>query len=78
MMYAKTLFILANFFLGLYVMSVYGSYFGAFWAGLFAAEIGINIMHDGSHGSFSTNNFLNTLACWTMDMIGASSYVWET
>lgn len=35
------------------------------------------IMHDGSHGAYSKNNFFNWLTCWTMDMIGASSYVWE-
>lgn len=45
-------------------MTVYGSYFAAFWMGLFAAEIGINIMHDGSHGAFSETNILNTIACW--------------
>jgi len=77
-MYVKTLFILINFFFGLYHMTVNGSFLGALWMGTFAAEIGINIMHDGSHGAFSKIPYLNTIACWTMDMIGASSYVWES
>lgn len=67
-----------NFFLGLYFTIFYGSYFAAFWMGMFAAEIGINVMHDGSHGAFSKIPFLNTLSCWTMDLIGSSSYVWES
>lgn len=78
MMFVKSFFILSNFFLGLYLTIVYGSYLGAIWMGIFAAEIGINVMHDGSHGAFSKINILNTIACWTMDMIGASGYVWET
>lgn len=75
-MYLKTLFILTNYFLSLYFMA-HGSFIGAFGTGLFSAMIGVSVMHDGSHGAFSKNNFFNWLTCWTMDMIGSSSYVWE-
>lgn len=63
-MYLKTLFIMANFLISLYIMTVYGSIIAAIWMGMSAAEIGINIMHDGSHGSFSKIPILNTIACW--------------
>lgn len=41
------------------------------------ASIGLCIMHDGSHGAFSTIPLLNQLACGTMDMIGANANLWE-
>lgn len=64
LMYVKSLFIFVNFLIGLYYMTVYGSYLGAIWMGTMAAEIGINIMHDGSHGAFSKNSWMNTISCW--------------
>ncbi|KRX10395.1 Cytochrome b5-like heme/steroid binding domain [Pseudocohnilembus persalinus] len=78
LMYLKSIIILASFFVSLYYMTLYGSFIAAFFMGVAAAEIGINVMHDGSHGAFSKFNILNTISCWTMDMIGASSYVWES
>jgi len=44
----------------------------------FAAHfVGTCIQHDGNHGTFSTSPFINTLAGWTMDMIGASAFTWQ-
>ena len=45
--------------------------------GIFAALIGVNVQHDGNHGSFATSKFANKIAGWTMDMIGASAFTWE-
>merc|ERR1711982_29397 len=39
--------------------------------------IGTCIQHDGNHGAFSTNSFMNICAGWTLDMIGASAFTWE-
>jgi linoleoyl-CoA desaturase len=45
--------------------------------GFVAAGIGFNIMHDGGHGSFSQNKSLNKIASYTLDMLGASSFMWN-
>lgn len=41
------------------------------------AAIGFNIEHDGSHHAYSNRAWINRLAAMTMDLIGASSYVWH-
>ncbi|MBK9551282.1 MAG: acyl-CoA desaturase [Saprospiraceae bacterium] len=45
--------------------------------GLLIAAIGFNVMHDGSHGSFSGRKNSNKLAAYTMSMLGASHYFWN-
>ncbi len=45
--------------------------------GLLIAAIGFNIMHDGSHGSFSKYGFVNKLAALTLNMLGGSSFMWN-
>lgn len=45
--------------------------------GFFAHWVGTCIQHDGNHGAFSTNPLINTMAGWTMDMIGASAFTWQ-
>lgn len=45
--------------------------------GLVTAGIGFNIMHDGAHGSLSANPVVNKLAALTLNMLGASSFMWN-
>ncbi len=45
--------------------------------GLATSGIGFNVMHDGSHGSFSGNKTLNKFAGWSLDLFGGSSYMWK-
>jgi linoleoyl-CoA desaturase len=45
--------------------------------GFVVAGIGFNIMHDGGHGSFSENKALNKMAAYTLDALGASSFMWN-
>jgi linoleoyl-CoA desaturase len=51
----------------------------AWAAGLALALVGIgfNIQHDGNHGTFSRHPWINRLAGFTLDLIGASSYFWK-
>lgn len=41
------------------------------------AAIGFNVMHDGSHGSFSSKKSLNKMAAVTMNFLGASGIMWS-
>jgi linoleoyl-CoA desaturase len=45
------------------------------FGGLIAA-IGFNVMHDGSHGSFSKYAWLNHLASSSISVLGASRFMW--
>src|ERR1043166_9881037 len=81
-MYLKTAIILVLFG-GFYSLLVFVA--GSWWQalplaallGLTMAAIGFNIEHDGSHQSYSNHAWINRLAAMTMDLIGASSYVWH-
>ncbi|MDQ6723207.1 MAG: fatty acid desaturase, partial [Thermoproteota archaeon] len=44
--------------------------------GILTAAIGFNVMHDGSHGSFSKNKTINKMAALSMNFLGASSIMW--
>ena len=47
------------------------------WPPTLITAIGFNIQHDGGHRAFSQHLWVNRLAAMTMDMVGASSYVWH-
>mmetsp|Transcript_41142 Transcript_41142/g.68727 ORF Transcript_41142/g.68727 Transcript_41142/m.68727 type:complete len:464 (-) Transcript_41142:302-1693(-) len=67
------------------------SYFGAFFAfssiwpslasalflGLGFALVGVSIQHDGNHGAYSNQPFLCRLAGISLDLVGASSFMWR-
>lgn len=44
---------------------------------LTTAMIGFCIQHDGNHRAYSNRPWINKLASLTLDMIGASSYLWR-
>lgn len=72
----KALAILALFWYSLYKMYTVSEFREAIgWSvvmGFFAHFVGTCIQHDGNHGAFSKVPFVNTVAGWTMDMIGVS------
>jgi linoleoyl-CoA desaturase len=45
--------------------------------GLGMAGIGLAIMHDANHGTFSKNERLNTLMCYTLEMLGGYHTNWK-
>jgi linoleoyl-CoA desaturase len=81
-MYVKTAILLAGF-AGSYVLLVFGAQ--AWWQGLllamllglFAAEIGFNIQHDGGHQAYSNLPWINKLMAMTLELMGGSSYLWR-
>lgn len=66
--YGMLLFVAQNIWQGLAL---------AILLALSITAIGFNIQHDGGHRSFSEHLWVNRLAAMTMDMVGASSYVWH-
>lgn len=45
--------------------------------GCITAAIGFNVMHDGSHGSFSKNKTINKMAGFSLNFLGASGIMWS-
>lgn len=41
------------------------------------AAVGFNIQHDGGHHAYSRREWVNRLAAMSLDLIGASSYLWR-
>lgn len=41
------------------------------------ALIGFNIQHDGGHGAYSDNRWINRIAAGMLGLIGGSSYTWR-
>jgi linoleoyl-CoA desaturase len=81
-MYAKTA-VLGLWLVGSYLLLVFRT--DQAWQavalslslGLAAAGIGMNVQHDGSHGSYSTDRRVNRTMAFTLDLLGGSSYVWK-
>src|SRR6478672_11487816 len=46
-------------------------------AGILTAGIGFNMMHDGSHGTFSNNKVVNRMAALSLNFLGCSSHFWN-
>lgn len=44
--------------------------------GMAIAAVGFNIQHDGGHGAYSDRPWVNRVTALTLDLLGASSYVW--
>ena len=81
-MYLKTAIILAVFFTFYFLLVLVAANWWqalplAILLGLSMAAIGFNIEHDGSHQAYSQHAWINRLTAMTMDLIGASSYVWH-
>ena len=81
-MYVKTATI-AIWWLGAYLLLMLGG-FG--WPinlalcalfGLATAGVGFNIMHDAIHGGYSNSTRINKLFGFTLEVLGASSFVWR-
>jgi len=45
--------------------------------GLAIAGIGFSVMHDANHGSYSSNPRINQIVSFSLDLIGASSFLWR-
>lgn len=82
-LYAKTailLFSLAVFYTLLVFFTPQSLFFSILLCiliGINFAGIGFNIMHDGAHGSYSGNKFLNRAMGYTLNLMGGNVYLWK-
>ncbi len=59
------------------VSSVWMLFVLYFISGFGMAGIGMGVMHDANHGSYSKNRKINDWLSLTMNLIGANAYVWR-
>src|SRR3990167_6845389 len=45
--------------------------------GINLAAIGFNVMHDAAHGSYSTNDRLNNIMAYSLNLMGGISFIWK-
>lgn len=81
-MVAKTISMFAIYLVpyGLLVSgAVEGWYTLLLWAimGFGLSGIGLSVMHDANHSSYSTKGWINNLLSHSMDFIGGSSFTWK-
>lgn len=79
----KTVLMLSLFFIPLIILS-FGviTHIGLLFmlyilSGIGMAGIGMGVMHDAIHGSYSKNKKVNKVMGFTMNLIGANSTVWK-
>lgn len=82
-MVIKTVFMITLFFLPLIILSlgmattVWSLFLLYIASGLGMAGIGMSVMHDAIHGSYSKNKKINTILGYTFNLIGANATVWK-
>ncbi len=82
-MVLKTFFMMSLFFIPLLTLasgsinSVWLLFLLYILSGLGMAGIGMCVMHDAIHGSYSKNKTINTLLGYSLNMIGANDTVWK-
>ena len=73
-----TLFITPLILLSLGVVTSVGSLFSLYLiSGIGMSGIGMGVMHDAIHGSYSKNKKINTLLGYTFNLIGANATIWR-
>jgi len=81
-MYFKSLFMLALYFAPFVLiltlsLPVWGGILLYVAMGFGLSGIGLSIMHDANHGSYSHNKIINRMMGGTLNLVGASSFTWK-
>ncbi|AWW30711.1 acyl-CoA desaturase [Echinicola strongylocentroti] len=82
-MILKTLFMLSLYFVPVLLVTV--GVVGQTWqlflcfilSGLGMAGIGMGVMHDAIHGTYSKNKHINKLLGYTLNLVGANATLWK-
>ena len=82
-LYFKAIFMFSLYFIPYFTM-IFGfvdnpSFFWIFWVlmGLGMAGIGMSVMHDGNHGSFSKKKSINKIMGFSLQLIGGTNKIWK-
>ncbi|KAL4467020.1 hypothetical protein ABPG74_010617 [Tetrahymena malaccensis] len=76
-LFTKAAFILTMYFYSIYLYFTRCDLISTLMFGFFAAQVGVNIMHDGNHAAFSSNKYITLLAGYTLDLVFSSSVIYR-
>jgi len=81
-LYLKTVVMLAAYFVPFIIIlivpiSILTAFFMAVLMGIGEAGIGMSVMHDGAHGSYSSKKWINKLMASTMFLLGSNNFNWK-
>ena len=81
--YIKSVFMISLYLVPYFIM-ILGfvdnpSFFWIFWLlmGLGMAGVGMSIMHDGNHGSFSNKKYVNRIMGFSLQLLGGTNKIWK-
>src|ERR1051325_4793889 len=71
----KTIFMLSLYFIPYFIImfeipSLWGMWSCTVMMGLGLAGIGMSIMHDANHGAYSSNDRVNKILGWSLNLVG--------
>ncbi len=82
-MFRKTIFMFSLFLIPylLMILNVFSGVvpFFILWVliGFGMAGIGLSVMHDANHGSYSKNRTINKMLGYTLNLLGGNSFLWK-
>ncbi|EAR97022.2 cytochrome b5-like heme/steroid-binding domain protein (macronuclear) [Tetrahymena thermophila SB210] len=76
-LFVKAAFIMIMYFYSIYMYFTRCDLISTLMFGFFAAQVGVNIMHDGNHAAFSSNKYITLLAGYTLDLVFSSSVIYR-
>ena len=82
LLHFKTILVFAMYFIPfvlvlMQVLPLWGVFICYIIMGLGNSGIGLCVMHDANHGSYSKKKWLNKILEYSINMIGASSFTWK-
>ena len=75
--FLKAFTLIPLYFTGLYCYIRYCNVLATVFYSIVCGMIGVQIMHDGNHGAFSSNKLLTYIAGYTLDLLGSTSVVYR-
>ena len=76
-LFTKAALIIIGYWISLYYFITECSVVWSISLAFFSSQIGVNIMHDGNHMSFSQNKTFSMIAGYMLDVIGGTSVVYR-
>jgi len=81
-MIVKTIVMLSTYLLPFFLIIIFHPPFWlalVLWLimGLGLAGVGMSVMHDGNHGAYSSNKYINYIMGHALNLLGASTFSWK-
>lgn len=82
-LFSKTIILFTLFLVDYYFLFYFSVPFWVqliLWAVLvpISAGIGFSVMHDANHGAYSKHAWINDLAGWSLNFLGANNHIWKS